>query len=152
MILETIYRNLAAILVFFTIAGVTWIYGGTRPDPLIEKLPWFLALTLEGLLFFPQRRPYEDTVQARERTWRLLRRDPLFYVMPIFMALLLVPIFKDGELVYDSPSESEIRAYCADRIDGLWDEIKRFENPHTYFPIFLSFLPLLLEHSLNLKK
>ena len=46
---------------------------------------------------------------------------------------LLVPIFKDGELVYDSPSESEIRAYCADRIDGLWDEIKRFENPHKYY-------------------
>ena len=96
MLLETLYKNLAAILVFLTIAGVTWIYGGTRPDPLMEKLPWFLALTLEGLLFFPQRRPYEDTVQARERTWRQLRCDPLFYVMLAFMVLLIVPIFNRG--------------------------------------------------------
>ena len=46
---------------------------------------------------------------------------------------LLIPVFTDGELVYTSPSEEEIRAYCFDRIDTLWDEIKRFENPHKYY-------------------
>ena len=46
---------------------------------------------------------------------------------------LLVPIFKDGKQVYASPSAKEIRAYCFAQIDTLWDEVTRFENPHTYY-------------------
>jgi len=46
---------------------------------------------------------------------------------------LLVPIFVKGELVYDCPSVHEIRAYCAQQVDSLWDEVKRFENPHNYY-------------------
>ena len=46
---------------------------------------------------------------------------------------LLVPIFKSGKLVYDLPSLQEIQAYCAQQVDTLWDEVKRFDNPHTYY-------------------
>ena len=46
---------------------------------------------------------------------------------------LLMPIFKDGKRVYTSPSAKEIRAYCFAQIDTLWDEVTRFENPHTYY-------------------
>ncbi|MGI6206218.1 MAG: nicotinate phosphoribosyltransferase [Anaerovoracaceae bacterium] len=46
---------------------------------------------------------------------------------------LQVQIFKKGELVYDSPSLDEIRDFCHSEIDNLWDEIKRFENPHGYY-------------------
>ena len=46
---------------------------------------------------------------------------------------LLVPIFKNGKLVYDLPSLDEIQKYCAQQIDTLWDEVKRFDNPHTYY-------------------
>ena len=46
---------------------------------------------------------------------------------------LLVPIFKDGECVYTSPSIHEIRDYCKAQIMTLWDEVKRFENPHKYY-------------------
>lgn len=46
---------------------------------------------------------------------------------------LLAPIFKDGECVYESPSIKEIAGYCAAQLDLLWDEVKRFENPHTYY-------------------
>ena len=46
---------------------------------------------------------------------------------------LLVPIFKGGELVYDLPKLDDIRAYCKDQLDTIWDEVKRFENPHTYY-------------------
>ena len=46
---------------------------------------------------------------------------------------LLVPIFKDGNQVYTSPSAKEIRAYCLAQIDTLWDEVTRFENPHNYY-------------------
>jgi nicotinate phosphoribosyltransferase len=46
---------------------------------------------------------------------------------------LLVPIFKGGECVYESPSIHEIRDYCKAQIMTLWDEVKRFENPHKYY-------------------
>ena len=46
---------------------------------------------------------------------------------------LLKPIFKDGKLVYQKPSLQEIRTYCAEQIDLLWDEVKRFQNPHNYY-------------------
>ena len=46
---------------------------------------------------------------------------------------LLQPIFRSGELVYKLPTLEEARAYCARQIDALWDEVKRFENPHNYY-------------------
>ncbi len=46
---------------------------------------------------------------------------------------LLVPIFREGELVYRSPSIEEMRAWCAAELDLMWDEVKRFENPHNYY-------------------
>ena len=46
---------------------------------------------------------------------------------------LLVPIFKDGKRVYTSPHIAEIRDYCMKEVETLWDEVKRFENPHRYY-------------------
>jgi nicotinate phosphoribosyltransferase len=46
---------------------------------------------------------------------------------------LQVPIFVGGELVYDCPSLQQIREYCLQQVDTLWDEVKRFDNPHTYY-------------------
>lgn len=46
---------------------------------------------------------------------------------------LQVPIFKNGECVYDSPNINEIADYCREQVSLLWDEVKRFENPHTYY-------------------
>ena len=46
---------------------------------------------------------------------------------------LLVPVFKAGECVYNEPTVDEIRDYCSEQIDNLWEEVKRFENPHTYY-------------------
>lgn len=46
---------------------------------------------------------------------------------------LLVPIFQNGELVYDMPSLPEIQKYCAEQVDTLWDEVQRFDNPHAYY-------------------
>ena len=43
------------------------------------------------------------------------------------------PIFLQGKLVYESPTIHESREYCQKQIDLLWDEVKRFENPHTYY-------------------
>ncbi len=46
---------------------------------------------------------------------------------------MLVPIFEKGQCVYQSPSIHEIRAYCLEQVDLLWDEVKRFEHPHRYY-------------------
>ena len=46
---------------------------------------------------------------------------------------LQVPIFKNGELVYKMPTLDEIREYCRQQVETLWDEVKRFDNPHTYY-------------------
>ena len=42
-------------------------------------------------------------------------------------------IFKAGECVYETPDIKEIRAYCIEQQDLMWDEMKRFENPQTYY-------------------
>ena len=46
---------------------------------------------------------------------------------------LMVPIFVGGELVYKLPTLEEIRTYCLQQVDTLWDEVKRFDNPHSYY-------------------
>lgn len=46
---------------------------------------------------------------------------------------LQVKIFEKGQQVYESPSVSEISKYCKEQVDLLWDEVKRFEKPHTYY-------------------
>lgn len=46
---------------------------------------------------------------------------------------MLVPIFENGKCVYESPSIQEIRKYCAEQVDTLWEEMKRFEYPHKYY-------------------
>ena len=46
---------------------------------------------------------------------------------------LQVPVFQSGKLVYELPTLEAIRSYCAEQVDTLWDEIKRFENPQTYY-------------------
>jgi nicotinate phosphoribosyltransferase len=46
---------------------------------------------------------------------------------------ILMPVYEQGTLVYTTPSLEEIRTYCHRQIDTLWDEVKRFENPHRYY-------------------
>ncbi len=46
---------------------------------------------------------------------------------------LQVPVFSGGELVYELPTLEQIRAHCAAEIEGMWDEVRRFTNPHNYY-------------------
>ena len=46
---------------------------------------------------------------------------------------LLVPVFLNGKCVYQSPSVMEIRDYCSKELGTLWDETKRFTNPHEVY-------------------
>ncbi|MBQ2943310.1 MAG: nicotinate phosphoribosyltransferase [Ruminococcus sp.] len=40
---------------------------------------------------------------------------------------------KNGKLVEAMPDIHEIKAYCESQLETLWDEVTRFENPHTYY-------------------
>lgn len=44
-----------------------------------------------------------------------------------------VPIFEKGELVYEEPSLDEIAEYRKSEVESLWDEVKRYDEPHNYY-------------------
>ncbi len=46
---------------------------------------------------------------------------------------LLEPIFAGGECVYEKKPVGEIKEFCRQQVDTLWDEVTRFENPHNYY-------------------
>lgn len=46
---------------------------------------------------------------------------------------LLEPLFRKGECVYKERNIEEIKSYCREQINTLWDEVTRFENPHNYY-------------------
>lgn len=67
------------------------------------------------------------TIFDPEATWKTKTLNN-FYAKP-----LMETIFKNGELVYELPKIEDIQKYCEEQIDLLWDEVKRFENPHKYY-------------------
>ena len=46
---------------------------------------------------------------------------------------LQIKIFEKGKQIYENPKVGEIAEYCKNQVDSMWDEVKRFENPHTYY-------------------
>lgn len=62
---------------------------------------------------------------------------------------LLVPIFKDGQLVYQTPNIEETKAYCNDEFNTLYEEIKRIDNPHEYYVDLSDKLRKLKEELIN---
>ncbi len=69
----------------------------------------------------------ELTIFDSEATWKT-KTIQNFTAKP-----LQKTIFKEGKLVYNLPSIDEVQSYCAEQINTLWDEVKRFENPHKYY-------------------
>ncbi len=46
---------------------------------------------------------------------------------------LQTQIFRNGQLCYNLPSLNDIRKFCKNNIEHLWEEVCRFENPHNYY-------------------
>ena len=46
---------------------------------------------------------------------------------------LLEPVFDKGNCVFNRKTAKEIREYCKQQVETLWDEVTRFENPHNYY-------------------
>ncbi len=70
-------------------------------------------------------KPYE--LFDPEHTWKR-KTVTDFYARP-----LLKKIFEKGKCIYENPSLEVLKEYCKMQIDGLWEEVKRFENPHEYY-------------------
>jgi len=70
-------------------------------------------------------KPYE--IFDPEHTWK--RK----LVTDFVAKKLQVKLFEKGDQVYTSPSVKEISNYRASQVDCLWDEVTRFENPHSYY-------------------
>ena len=70
-------------------------------------------------------KPYE--IFDPEHTWK--RKT----VTDFKAVKILEPLFENGKFVGKNYSLDEIRNYCKEQVDMLWDEVKRFENPHTYY-------------------
>ncbi len=69
--------------------------------------------------------PYE--IFDPEHTWK--RK-----VVTNFVAKKLqVKVFEKGRLVYENPTVLEISKYREEQVNSMWDEVRRFENPHTYY-------------------
>ncbi len=59
-------------------------------------------------------------------TWKKTKLSGGTYTMREIM----LPIFRKGECIYQSPSVTEIARYCKEEKDTLWDETKRLFYPH----------------------
>ena len=94
--MNVLFRYVPVLLVFLTLSAAAWLHGGTQTDFMLPAIPWLWALLFEVLLFFPQRRPYEDPVSARQRAWHKLGRDPLLYVTIVFVLVLVIPFLNRG--------------------------------------------------------
>ena len=69
--------------------------------------------------------PYE--IFDPEHTWK--RK-----LMTDFSATeLMVPVFENGVQVYELPDIETIKAHCQEELSGMWEEVRRFTNPHKYY-------------------
>lgn len=70
-------------------------------------------------------RPYE--IFDPDHTWKRKK------LTNFHAEKLMVPLFDKGKCVYQSPDVHELKRFCAEQVKKLWDEVKRFENPHKYY-------------------
>ena len=70
-------------------------------------------------------KPYE--IFDPEHTWKRKTVENFLAVE------LKKQYFKNGKLIKEMPALSQIKEYCRVALDTLWDEVKRFENPHKYY-------------------
>lgn len=60
------------------------------------------------------------------QTWKKTHLAPRSYTM----RELLIPVFKEGRQVYQSPKVMDIQKYCKEELATLWEESRRLVNPH----------------------
>ena len=64
-----------------------------------------------------------------EASWKKTRLEGGTYEM----REILVPIFKNGQCIYESPSVMDLQAICQQELESLWDETRRLVNPQSVY-------------------
>ncbi len=98
--------------------GVNRLYGKESHKAIAD------VLTVKGEVI-DNTKPYR--IFDPDFTWKHTTLTD-FYVVD-----LMERIYDNGKLVYTVPPLVEVRKYCEDQINTLWDEVLRFENPHNYY-------------------
>ena len=62
-------------------------------------------------------------------TWKKTLLRPGTYTMKE----ILIPIFQNGQCVYETPSVMELQKICTEEQNTLWDETRRLVNPHNVY-------------------
>ena len=125
-----LYNYGAAAAVAVVCSLLAWLYGGTVASALLPTMPWAIVIMAEIALCFPQRHPGETTYEARLRVWRSIRRDPLLWLVLLFMAMMCIPFVNKGlcpccdypEIHFDGArAEPPIpyAPYCVNRLEHL---------------------------------
>ena len=137
--MDAFFRSIPVLLIFPTLAALTWIRGGTHGDLLVPTVPWLLALVFEVLICFPQRHFGEDAVQARQRCWRRIGHDPVFFLTLLFLIIVLGIAFLNKGICYSC----EMGNLTQEQIDLLPPPSERTPDP----PIpFVPFCVHLFDH------
>ncbi len=82
------------------------------------------VITMHGEIIDDEK-PY--TIFDPNNTWKKKTLDN-FRAVPIRNK-----IFENGQCLYNPRNLNAIKAYCASQVNTLWDEVTRFENPHSYY-------------------
>lgn len=99
------------------------------------KTPYRLFSKESGMAIADVLTTYDETIDENQEyeifdpgnTWKRKKLSN-FEVKP-----LMERIYDKGKCVYTSPSLDEIQEYCKTQVASIWDEVKRFENPHEYY-------------------
>ena len=62
--------------------------------------------------------------------------NSVFFICPYLLLFASTPNQKLENPSWISgfmPTLKEIQTYCREQVDTLWDEVKRFDNPHSYY-------------------
>lgn len=125
-----LYNNAVAIFVAVLCSVLAWFYGGTVASTLLPTIPWLLAILFEMMICFPQRHTGETTFDARRRVWKQMKRDPLTWIVVLFLLLLIVPFVNKGlcpacnypEIHFEGAKEAPpfpFLPFCVDRMEHL---------------------------------
>ena len=134
--------------VFGGVYKLVGIYEGDELKSKIKVSENVEKITTPG--FKKVYRLYDKTTGKAEADYITLHEEevnsdePLVIFDPLFTwkmkkmtdyeaRLMQEPIFINGELVYDQPDIHQIQAYCKEEIESMWEEVKRFDQPHNYY-------------------
>ena len=144
--MKTKMFGIVGALVVVLAALVVWGFVGTIPqhfvtvgvgvcsgfDPATAELENPDAYKVRNLICLVDEEfdPANDLILTDPKeTWKKTKLKGGTYDM----RELLQPIFLNGECVYESPTVMEMRDVCTREKESLWDETKRFVNPHEMY-------------------